>query len=243
MNRYKRNYSAFLSVVIISIGFVFPSVLSGAESLPKEVLRYADMVLFNGKVLTADKSFSIAEAVAVRDGKIMATGSTTNILNMADQNTRRIDLEERTVIPGLIDTHSHQFDYAMTHWRGDLATWEPNLKDFIPRYIRGESVQDIMEKIRHLMTTLGPGQWTLVLVTPGRVGRVVNSRFMLPYQGVIKGCECRSKIPGITNRPPRSIVSVSSPTNASISVFKPIARKIPSLIATASAQGWASLTV
>jgi len=117
-NRFKRNYSAFLSVVFICIGFAFPPVLSGAESLPKEVLRFADMVLFNGKVLTANKEFTISEAVAVRDGKIMATGSTANILKMADQNTRRIDLEGRTVIPGLIDTHSHQFQYALSHWGG-----------------------------------------------------------------------------------------------------------------------------
>ena len=170
-NRFKRNYSAILSVVFICIGFAFPSVLSGAESLPKEVLRYADMVLFNGKVLTADMKFSIAEAVAVRDGKVMATGSTANMLKMADQNTRRIDLEGKTVVPGLIDTHSHQFQYALSHWREDLTAWEPNLKDFIPRYIRGESVQDVMAKLSSLMTTIKPGRWTQVIVTPRKVGR------------------------------------------------------------------------
>jgi len=170
-NRFKRNYSAFLSVVIIWIGFAFPPVLFGAESLPKEVLRFADMVLFNGKVLTADSEFTISEAVAVRDGKIMATGSTANILKMANQNTRRIDLEGRTVIPGLIDTHSHQFRYALSHWREDLTAWEPNIEDFIPRYIWGESVQDVMAKLRHLMTTIKPGRWTQVIVTPRKVAR------------------------------------------------------------------------
>ncbi len=169
-NKFNRNYSAFLSVVFICIGFAFPPVLSGAENLPKEVLRFADMVLFNGKVLTADKEFTISEAVAVRDGKVMATGSTANILKMADQNTRRIDLEGRTVIPGLIDTHSHQFRYALSHWRQDLTAWEPNLEDFIPRYISGESVQDVMAKLRHLMTKIRSGRWTLVIVRPGKVG-------------------------------------------------------------------------
>ena len=62
------------------------------------MLRFADVVLFNGKVLTADQDFTIVEAVAIRDGKIMATGSSASIARMADQNTRRIDLGRKTCI-------------------------------------------------------------------------------------------------------------------------------------------------
>ena len=48
---------------------------SAAQGVPPELIRYADLVLYNGNVLTADKNFTVAEAVAVRDGKILAVGS------------------------------------------------------------------------------------------------------------------------------------------------------------------------
>ncbi|MBI2820257.1 MAG: amidohydrolase family protein [Acidobacteria bacterium] len=69
------------------------------------------MVLYNGKVLTADHpdpaQFPIAEAVAVFGGRIVGVGASQEILKMAGPQTRRIDLAGRTMIPGRIDSHSH----------------------------------------------------------------------------------------------------------------------------------------
>lgn len=158
--------------------FVFPSLLSGAESLPREVLSFADMVLFNGKVITADKDFTVSEAVAVRDGKIMATGSAAYILRMADQKTRRIDLEGRTVIPGIIDTHSHLFDYALTRWRKELAG-ETHLQDFRPQTIEAKSAEDFLGKLKELMARIGPGRWTQVLVKPDPVAEEVWNKLSI----------------------------------------------------------------
>lgn len=162
----KRDYLALFALLALWIGLAFPSLLSAAESLPKDVLRFADTVLFNGKVVTADKDFAIAEAVAIRDGKIIATGRSANILRMADQNTRRIDLEGKTVIPGIIDSHSHLFDYALNRWGKDVEALEPNLRDFKPRTIEGKSVEEVMAKLKVLMTTIESGRWTQVLVRP-----------------------------------------------------------------------------
>ena len=78
------------------------------QALPPEVIAYADTVFFNGKVLTVDEQFTIAQAIAIRDGKILAVGDTSRILGMAGPNTRRVDLQGRTVTPGFIDTHLHQ---------------------------------------------------------------------------------------------------------------------------------------
>ena len=72
-----------------------------------EVVRHADMVLVNGKIVTVDKSFSVQEAVAIRDGKILAAGPTSNIRALAGAETKVIDLKGRAVIPGLIDSHIH----------------------------------------------------------------------------------------------------------------------------------------
>lgn len=122
-----------------AILFVKPAV--GQQSLaeiPPEVLAYADIVLFNGKVLTVDNRFTVAEAVAIRDEKILAVGATPRILKMAGPQTRKIDLAGRTVLPGLIDPHYHLDDYAMNNmlieekgipWEGKLDRMRLHWKD------------------------------------------------------------------------------------------------------------------
>src|ERR1700688_2992739 len=67
----------------------------------------ADTILVNGKILTVDKQFSTREAIAVREGKIMEVGSNGAIRKLVGPQTRVIDLQGRTMIPGLIDSHMH----------------------------------------------------------------------------------------------------------------------------------------
>ena len=93
-------------------------------NLPPEVLHYADFVLYNGKVLTADRDFRVAEAVAVRDGLFMAVGQTDRIKSMAGPNTRQIDLKGKTVTPGIIDMHGGPGGGSMIlYWANK---WMPN---------------------------------------------------------------------------------------------------------------------
>jgi len=75
-----------------------------ARPQPGEV---ADVILVNGKVVTVDDRFTVAQALAIKGSRIVAVGSTADIRNHAGGNTRVIDLQGRTVIPGLIDGHSH----------------------------------------------------------------------------------------------------------------------------------------
>ncbi|MDH3793081.1 MAG: amidohydrolase, partial [Rhodospirillales bacterium] len=67
----------------------------------------ADTVFSNGTILTMDASDSVAEAVAVAGGRILAVGPWTEIEPLADQGTRRVDLAGRTMIPAFIDPHGH----------------------------------------------------------------------------------------------------------------------------------------
>lgn len=66
-----------------------------------------DLVLFNGRFTTLDRTRPSAEAVAIQDGRFLSVGGNQEILALAGATTRRIDLKGRGVLPGLIDNHLH----------------------------------------------------------------------------------------------------------------------------------------
>jgi len=128
------------------------AVALGAASIVAAVLAYgqsADTLLVNGKILTADAAFSIREAVAVRDGKISATGTTAEMRRLAGAKTRVIDLQGRTVIPGLIDSHMHAIRAALS-----FAT-EVN-------WIGASSLSEALNRIRDAAHNMKPGSWLIV---------------------------------------------------------------------------------
>ncbi len=84
----------------VGLGFALLSSPATAE-------ESADLVLRNGKVVTVDDRFSIAQALAIKGSRIIAVGSTAEIDQLKGPQTNVIDLAGRTVIPGLIDNHAH----------------------------------------------------------------------------------------------------------------------------------------
>ncbi len=113
-------------LLILSIALTSGRSVLSQASLPPEVIAYPDTVLHNGKILTADEQFTIVQAVAIRDGKFLAVGRNSRILAMAGPRTQRIDLEGKTVTPGLLDTHYHLDDYAMRDYllQAKNINWE-----------------------------------------------------------------------------------------------------------------------
>ena len=91
-------------------------ILAGISALAQQPAT--DMVLYNGKIITVnDHSFSsrlgtIAEAMHVKDGKVLHIGTNAEIRPMAGPGVKVIDLKGRTVIPGLIETHEHPWDWT-----------------------------------------------------------------------------------------------------------------------------------
>ena len=67
----------------------------------------ADTVLLNGTILTVDKAFSRAKAVAMSGGRFVAVGKNAEVKKLIGPDTRVLDLAGRTVVPGFIDTHGH----------------------------------------------------------------------------------------------------------------------------------------
>src|SRR5262245_4118482 len=77
---------------------------SAASAAPGELVVYPDLVLYNGKILTVDPQFTIAEAVAARDGRVLTVGSNADVKRLIGPTTRAIDLQGKSVVPGFIDS-------------------------------------------------------------------------------------------------------------------------------------------
>ena len=86
--------------------FILLSVLTFL-SFACNVTPPADLIMINGKVVTVDQNFSIAEAVAISNDKIVEVGTNQKIKKLAGKETKIIDLKGKTVIPGIIEAHLH----------------------------------------------------------------------------------------------------------------------------------------
>src|SRR6185295_7642243 len=110
----------------------------------------ADLVLSNGKIITVDEKFSIAQAIAVRGDRIIAVGTNQDINRLAGPNTRRIDLRGKSVTPGFIDNHAHFME------EGAYSTTEHRLDGIDTR-------KQAVEMMRARAKVLGPDKWVFTL--------------------------------------------------------------------------------
>jgi len=122
------------------IGAVGSASLSGAALLEAQG-NTADLVLFNGKIVTVDDAFSIHQAIVVKDGRIAAVGG--NELHNRYTATRTIDLRGRMVMPGFHDTHIHLGGHSRRYI---------DLNDTI-------SLAQLKDQVRDKDKELGPGEW------------------------------------------------------------------------------------
>src|SRR3979490_1743787 len=109
----------------------------------------ADTVLFNGKIVTVDKDFSVQQALAIGHGRIVATGTSAAMKKLAGGKAKLIDLGGRTVIPGLTDGHIHGIRAALTF--GTEVNW-----------IGVPTLKEALEKIRQAARDQKPGSWIVV---------------------------------------------------------------------------------
>ncbi|WP_296405527.1 amidohydrolase [Psychrobacter sp.] len=111
-------------------------------------LQSADMIVTNAKVAVMDKKRTISEAIAVKDGKVLRTGSNDEILRLKDGHTQVIDGHGRTLIPGLNDSHLHitrggRFYNSELRWDGVTSLKEAlrMLKEQAQRTPKGQWVR------------------------------------------------------------------------------------------------------
>jgi predicted amidohydrolase YtcJ len=116
------------------------------EPGPAGELKPAQLILFHGRILTVDSRDSVAQALAVRDGKIIAVGTDQEILRLAGAATQRIDLNGRTATPGLIDSHAHIAEAGVDE------LYHVNLSD-------ASTVAEVARRVQAGIAGLKPGEW------------------------------------------------------------------------------------
>lgn len=116
------------------------SLVSCNSSRPK-----ADLVFINGTVYTVSDKQPTAQAVAVKDEKILFVGSDDEVKQYIDDNTRVIDLGGKTMTPGFIEGHGHFMGLGYNELNLDLMSVK--------------SYQELVDKVKEAVSKAEPGQW------------------------------------------------------------------------------------
>ncbi|MCZ2156053.1 MAG: amidohydrolase [Bryobacterales bacterium] len=104
-----------------------------------------DLIIHNAKVLTVDKDFRVAEAVAIKGDKILDVGTNDHILALAGDGTTRYDAGGKMVLPGLMDSHLHAVDSALFEFDHE-----------VPEML---TIEDVLDYVKARAEKLGPGKW------------------------------------------------------------------------------------
>ena len=126
-----------------------------------------DLILTNGKIFTSDTTQLYVEALAIRAGRITASGTTNAIKRLATKNTKHLNLNGMLVVPGFNDAHNHLPD-CLT---GNEIPLNENAMD--------PSWQWILDTLQQLTKTTPQGQWILIPIGPTIANSSEDTRFDL----------------------------------------------------------------
>lgn len=114
-----------------------------------------DLILYNGRMLTVNERFEIVEALAARDGRIVALGSNATVRPLAASGTRAIDLGGKTVLPGFYDNHIHLGE--------ELQLWKAGKGGMIgavPQWLRDVATrEDLAAALKRQASAVPKGEW------------------------------------------------------------------------------------
>ena len=134
-----------IGLIVAFFVIIFNSCGIGASN---EKIADADLIIYNGKILTVDSSFSIHSALAVKGNRIIQVGKDRQVLKLKGSQTEVLDLEGRMVLPGLMDSHTHPIDAAMSEFDHPIPQME--------------TISEVLEHIHNRTQVLNEGEWIVV---------------------------------------------------------------------------------
>ena len=123
----------------------------GCAALVAQTCQDADLLLLNGHIVTMNAAKSVTSAMAIRDGRILALGDDNSLASCATSRTQLLDLHGRTVLPGLIDVHTHAMEWVKSILRGEIDAGYPAV----------HSISDITQEIAHRTIAIPQGEWII----------------------------------------------------------------------------------
>jgi len=136
----------FLQRAFLSIGLV--ASLQFANAAPNQA---ADTIFYGGPILTVNAKNAEVQALAIQNGKIVAVGRKESVVkSWQGTNTKVVDLQGQTLMPGFVEPHIHIVMTAMTE-----VLWL-NLSNFTPQY---DTLDSLSQKLKERLKTLPKGQW------------------------------------------------------------------------------------
>ena len=105
-------YQLLLITLLMSALHGEPGLAQGGAS---------ERILYNAKVFVGDPDSPYAEAVAIRDGKIVAVGNLSEVSKSLPASAERVDLQGKTLFPGFVDSHSHSIDGGLSLISADAS--------------------------------------------------------------------------------------------------------------------------
>jgi predicted amidohydrolase YtcJ len=132
------------ALALLSSAFLFFAAVARGKQCSD-----ADLIVRNGHIVTMNAAEPSASAMAVRDGKILAIGGEAEIAACASARTSVIDLQGRTVLPGLIDIHTHAIEWAKGILRKQLDVGYPHV----------HSAAEIVAMVRERAAQTPKGNW------------------------------------------------------------------------------------
>ena len=165
-------------IVLTAVAGALPAKAQaqGAGQLPPELISYADQIYINGKIITVDKDFSVREAIAVRDGKILAVGTTAAIQRYAGPKTQRVDLAGKTMIPGIVDSHVH-LQSELPEDEEFVKSKEPKLRDYEnAAKIPGGTYEEMLASIKQVVDGRKPGTWVRATIAEAQFAKLFSDK-------------------------------------------------------------------
>ena len=146
-----------------------------------------DQVFYNGKIVTVDPGNSVHEAFAVKGDRFLATGTTAAVRALAGPQTVMVDLNGRTVVPGLIDSHAHAWRNAFRNLRGVDLTGIKSLPELSDR------IRSAAGTAPGNRTVYATGNWTEAQLlekrapTRAELDAIVSNRPLVVFSGQASG--------------------------------------------------------